>query len=49
MEILILVAIICAVIGAVVNGGIGALLGFFFGPLGLIVAAILSVGNSKDA
>lgn len=41
MEIIIMFALVCAGIGFAINGGMGAVLGGLFGPIGLIIAAIM--------
>ena len=42
MEIIIIFALICAGIGAFIDGGRGFALGLLLGPIGLIIAAIMS-------
>jgi hypothetical protein len=39
---LIIIWVICAVIGAMVNGPMGAVMGFLLGPIGLIIAIFQS-------
>lgn len=46
MELLLIVGVICAVIGAVIDGGRGFLLALLLGPIGLVISAILA-GNDK--
>ena len=41
MEVFIIAAVVFGGIGAIIDGVGGALWGFFLGPLGLIIAAIL--------
>jgi hypothetical protein len=43
MEILVVVALICAGIGGALDGGRGAILGALLGPIGLIITAIMRV------
>lgn len=38
------VMLLCALVGSAIKGVDGALLGLFFGPIGLIVAIILNGG-----
>jgi hypothetical protein len=48
MEVLIIVAIVCAGIGGVLDGGRGAILGALLGPIGLIITAVMRAGDKKD-
>jgi len=47
MELLIIMAVVCAGIGGLIDGGRGVLLGGALGVFGLIIAAILS-GKGAD-
>lgn len=42
MEIVVLVALICAGVGYAIDNGRGCILGLMFGPIGLIIAAVMS-------
>lgn len=33
--------LICAIIGYLIAGGLGCILGLFFGPIGLLIAVLL--------
>jgi len=41
MEVLIVMSLVCAVIGMVIDGGRGFVLGLLLGIFGLLIAAIL--------
>ena len=48
MEIVIVFALICAGIGAALDGGRGAVLGALLGPIGLIITAVMRAGDKKE-
>jgi len=48
MELLILMAAVCAVIGLMIDGGRGFILGLLLGIFGLLLSAILKVGDRES-
>jgi len=48
MEVLIIMSLVCAVIGLIIDGGRGLILGLILGIFGLLISAILKVGDKKS-
>lgn len=48
MEALIVMSLVCGVIGLLIDGGRGFILGLLLGIIGLVIAAVLTMGDKAD-